>query len=95
MGDTYTKPTHLLSSAIYDWSHELCVPTDLYGAVVAETMTYTNIMQSCVEIEGYSVTYFDRIAVFNALYCWTSIRGGAHMHFEDVWISHKSTKPHS
>ena len=30
---------------------------------------YTHISQSCVEIEGYSVVYFDCITVFEALYC--------------------------
>ena len=48
--------------------------------------------QSCVEIEDYSAVYFDRIAVFEALYRWTSVEGGAHTCFVDVWISNKSTK---
>ena len=38
----------------------------------------------CVEIEGYSVAYFDRIAVFEALCCWISIMDGAHTCFVDV-----------
>ena len=37
-----------------------------------------------VEIEDYSVAYFDRIAAFEVLYCWTSVKGGAHMHFVDL-----------
>ena len=48
--------------------------------------------QSHVEIEGYSVVYFNRIAMFEALYHWTSIKGGAHMCFVDAWISNESTK---
>ena len=40
--------------------------------------------QSHVEIEGYSVAYFDLIVVFEALYCWTSVKGGAHMCFVDA-----------
>ena len=48
--------------------------------------------QSRVEIEGYSVAYFDRITVFEALYRWTFIKGGAHMCFVDAWISNESTK---
>ena len=48
--------------------------------------------QSCVEIEGYFVVYFDRIAVFEAPYRWTFAKGGAHTRFVDVWISHESTK---
>ena len=36
--------------------------------------------QSCVKIEGYAITYFDRIA---ALYRWTSVKGGAHACFVD------------
>ena len=37
--------------------------------------------QSRVEIEGYSVAYFDHFAAFEAAYCWTSVKGRAHMHF--------------
>ena len=43
--------------------------------------------QSCVEIEGYSVVYFDRITAFEALYRWTSVKGGAHMHFVVLSLS--------
>ena len=49
--------------------------------------------QSRVEIEGYSVAYFNRIAAFEAPYCWTSVKGGAHMHFVDLLDVHASTKP--
>ena len=35
--------------------------------------------QSRVEIEGYSIAYFDRVAVFEVPYRWTSVKGGAHM----------------
>ena len=35
--------------------------------------------QSRVEIEDYSVTYFDRIVAFEAPYRWTSAKGGVHM----------------
>ena len=48
--------------------------------------------QSCVEIEGYSVAYFDRIAVFEAPYRGTSVKGRAHMHFVDSLDIHASTK---
>ena len=34
--------------------------------------------QSRVEIEHYSVAYFDRIAAFAALQCRTSVNGMAH-----------------
>ena len=44
----------------------------------------TNMWQSRVEIEGYSVAYFDRIAVFGAPYRWTSVTC-----FVDVLISMK------
>ena len=36
---------------------------------------YLSMWQSHVEIEGYSVAYFDHIAVFEALYRWTSVKG--------------------
>ena len=45
--------------------------------------------QSRVEIEGYSVAYFDCIAAFEALYRWTFIKSGAHMHFVDSWCIDK------
>ena len=48
--------------------------------------------QSRVEIEGYSVTYFNHIAAFKAHYCWTSIKGKADMRFVDSLDIHASTK---
>ena len=48
--------------------------------------------QSCVEIEGYSVAYFNRIAAFEALCRWTSVKGGAHMRFVDSLDIHASMK---
>ena len=47
--------------------------------------------QSRVEIEGYSITYFDCIAAFEAPYRWTSVKGGAHTHFVDSSDIHAST----
>ena len=49
----------------------------------------THMWQSRVEIEGYSVVYFDCITVFEAPYHWTSVKGGAHMHFVDIHGSMK------
>ena len=40
--------------------------------------------QSWVEIKHYSTVYFNRVAVFEVLWCSTSIKGGAHMHSEDT-----------
>ena len=48
--------------------------------------------QSRVEIEGYSVAYFDRIAAFKAPYRWTSVKGGAHTRFVDSLAIYASTK---
>ena len=50
------------------------------------------MQQSRVEIKGYSVAYFDRIAAFEAPYRWTSVKGGAHMRFIDSLDIHASTK---
>ena len=44
---------------------------------------YLYMWQSHVEIEGYSVMYFDCIAV---PYRWISVKGGAHMCFEYLII---------
>ena len=48
--------------------------------------------QSRVEIKGYSVAYFDRIAAFKAPYRSTSVKGGAHMRSVDLLVIHASTK---
>ena len=53
---------------------------------------YMYMWQSHVEIEGYSVAYFDRIVVFEAPYRWTSAKGGAHTRFVDAWISNEPMK---
>ena len=45
-----------------------------------------------VEIEGYSVAYFDCIAAFKAPYRWASGKGGDHMHFVDLLDIHASKK---
>ena len=52
----------------------------------------TYVWQPHVEIEGYSVAYFNRIAVFEAPYHWTSVKGGAHTCFVVAWISNESMK---
>ena len=54
--------------------------------------TWLYMWQSNLEIEGYSVTYFDCIAAFEALYHWTSVKGGAHMRIVDSSDTHTSMK---
>ena len=49
------------------------------------TLCYTSAYLTR-ETEGYSVAYFDHIAVFQAPYRWTSIKGRAHMCFIAAWI---------
>ena len=51
--------------------HYVCI-TALYG---------NNDYSDC------SVVYFNRIVTFAALYCWNSVKGGAHMQIVGVWIS--------
>ena len=48
--------------------------------------------QSRVEIEHYSVAYFDRITVFEVLNCRTSIKGGAHICCVNVISIHEFTQ---
>ena len=48
----------------------------------------TSVSQSRVEIEGYSVAYFDRTAVFEAPYCWTSVKGGDHNSHRNLMCGH-------
>ena len=45
-----------------------------------------HLWESRVEIESYSVMYFDRIAPSEAPYRWTSGKGRAHMHFIEHYI---------
>ena len=45
-----------------------------------------------IAIEDYSTAYFSRIAMFEALYHWTSAKGRARMWFVDAWVSNKFTK---
>ena len=40
-----------------------------------------------VEIEHYSIAYFDRVIVFKALQRRTSVKGGAHTHYVDLHVS--------
>ena len=68
------------------WIHTLS-PTHLVTSSAIKSWEW----QFCVEIEDYSVAYFNCIVVFEAPYCWTSIKGGAHTCFVDAWIS--SNKP--
>ena len=56
------------------------------------TINQLQLWQSRVEIEHYSVTYFDHIAAFKAPYHWTSVKGGAHMRFIGLSDIHASTK---
>ena len=44
------------------------------------TGVFINMWQSCVEIEGYSVTYFNHNATFEMPYCWTSVQGSCVLH---------------
>ena len=48
--------------------------------------------QSQVEIEHYSVAYFDRITVFEVLKCRTSVKGGAHICCVNVISIHEFTQ---
>ena len=48
--------------------------------------------QSRIEIEGYPIVYFDRTATFEALYCWTSVNGGAYMCYVNLLDIHTSMK---
>ena len=45
-----------------------------------------HMWQSRVEIEGYSVVYFECIAVLEVPYHWTSVKRGADTCNVDVWI---------
>ena len=50
------------------------------------------MLQSCVEIEGYSVAHFNWIVAFEVPYRWIFVKGWAHMHFVDSLDIHASMK---
>ena len=53
------------------------IQLDIYMEII--TRIYTSCMwQSRVEIEHYSIVYFDHITPFEALKHSTSVMGGAH-----------------
>ena len=51
-----------------------------------------HMWQSHVEIEVYSIAYFNRFAALEVPYHWTFIKGGADMRFTDSLGIHASTK---
>ena len=53
---------------------------------------YSKHCTACVEIEDYSVVYFDCIPAFEVLYHWTSIESGAHKCFVNAWTTWTSNK---
>ena len=55
-------------------------------------MGFLHMWQSCVKIEGYSVVYFNHIAVFELLYRRTSV-GRAHTWFVDAQINVRRDLP--
>ena len=92
--DSCTYEPHMspdLSSTVWRFEHgnaiELCneIILDFHAGL-------SHVWQSCVEIEGYSIPYFDRIAAFEVLYHWTSVKGEARMRFIDLLDIHASMK---
>ena len=62
---------------------------------ITNTCTFPGVCamwQSHVKIKGYSVAYFNHIAVFEAPLCCISVKGGAHMHPVDLLDIHASMK---
>ena len=57
--------------------HSIPSPTPSVSCNCLFTFNEQYMWQSCVEIEGYSVTYFDCIAAFKVPYHWTSVTGWA------------------
>ena len=47
---------------------------------------------SRVEVEVYSVAYFDHIVAFEVPYRLTSVKDGTHMHFVDLLGIYATTK---
>ena len=57
----------------------------VYIYVCVNGFMCVNVWQSWVEIEHYSIAYFDHITAFKALQHGTSVKGGAHTR----WVTHK------
>ena len=60
------------------------------GWRLAECKQY--MWQSQAETEHYSVAYFDCITTFEALWCRTSAKGGAHMCWVNMVNIHEFTQ---
>ena len=56
-----------------------------YGGVIVIILY---MWQSRIEIEYYSVAYFERITEFDALLRWTSAKGGALCKRMNIWCVH-------
>ena len=78
-----------------DGSNEFeCVDIDFlcWVMMITSWLNTQYMWQSRVEIKDYSVAYFNCIVAFKTLYHWTSVKGGAHMHFIDLLDIQASTK---
>ena len=64
----------------------------IFNLVPTVSKSHSHMSQSRVEIEDYSVAYFNRIAAFEVPYHSTSIEGGAHMRLVDSLDIHASMK---
>ena len=81
-----TRTWRNASSQVGVWAELTFHPTVRKYLVTKQHMyMYTTCMwQSRVEIEHYSIAYFDRVTTFKALQHRTSVKGGAHMHSDDA-----------
>ena len=68
----------------------LCLTSFALGYCVEKS--FQQMWQSRVEIEGYSVMYFNHIAALEVPYRSNSSKGGAHMGFIDLLEIHVSAK---
>ena len=76
---------------------QACMSCGYYAVAVAVFDPWVKLKwredmwQSCVEIEYYSVAYFDRITAFKMLYLWIFVKGGSDMHYVNASIPDAST----
>ena len=96
----FTKASKHSKIVIFSWDvTSMCVHISIYylftvhNWILLLLLLHTHrlkivyhMWQSRVEVEDYSVMYFDCIAAFKAPYCWTSVKGRAHTCFVDAWI---------
>ena len=64
----------------YNLTHTIAEERSILRKDFYQSFAIVRYLVTVDRIEHYSVAYFNHITVFKALWCRTSIKGGAHTH---------------